>query len=104
MNAYFSYSATLSLVTTAAGTISLPTAVQPVRHSGRLIGEVLAAAVNFYNPSVIVIGGDVADAQEQLLASIRESSTNAPSPSPPATSASSAAPSRIAPASSAPPP
>ncbi|MDX6623727.1 MAG: hypothetical protein QOE75_1659, partial [Solirubrobacterales bacterium] len=43
-----------------------------VRHSGRLIGEVLAAAVNFYNPSVIVIGGDVADAQEQLLASIRE--------------------------------
>jgi predicted NBD/HSP70 family sugar kinase len=50
----------------------LPAAVQLVRHSGRLIGEVLAAAVNFYNPSVIVIGGDVADAQEQLLASIRE--------------------------------
>jgi predicted NBD/HSP70 family sugar kinase len=49
-----------------------PAAVQLVRHSGRLIGEVLAAAVNFYNPSVIVIGGDVADAQEQLLASIRE--------------------------------
>jgi predicted NBD/HSP70 family sugar kinase len=50
----------------------LPAAAQLVRHSGRLIGEVLAAAVNFYNPSVIVIGGDVADAQEQLLASIRE--------------------------------
>jgi predicted NBD/HSP70 family sugar kinase len=50
----------------------LPAAVQLVRHSGRLIGEVLAAAVNFYNPSVIVVGGDVADAQEQLLASIRE--------------------------------
>jgi predicted NBD/HSP70 family sugar kinase len=50
----------------------LPAAVQLVRHSGRLIGEVLAAAANFYNPSVIVIGGDVADAQEQLLASIRE--------------------------------
>jgi predicted NBD/HSP70 family sugar kinase len=50
----------------------LPAAVQLVRHSGRLIGEVLAAAVNFYNPSVIVIGGDVADAQEQLLASVRE--------------------------------
>ena len=40
--------------------------------SGRLIGEVLAAAVNFYNPSVIVIGGDVAQAHEQLLAGIRE--------------------------------
>jgi predicted NBD/HSP70 family sugar kinase len=50
----------------------LPAAVRLVRHSGRLIGEVLAAAVNFYNPSVIVVGGDVADAQEQLLASIRE--------------------------------
>jgi predicted NBD/HSP70 family sugar kinase len=50
----------------------LPAAVRLVRHSGRLIGEVLAAAVNFYNPSVIVIGGDVANAQEQLLASIRE--------------------------------
>jgi predicted NBD/HSP70 family sugar kinase len=50
----------------------LPAAVQLIRHSGRLIGEVLAAAVNFYNPSVIVIGGDVAGAQEQLLASVRE--------------------------------
>ncbi len=43
-----------------------------MRDSGRLIGEVLAAAVNFYNPSVIVIGGDVAHAHEQLLAGIRE--------------------------------
>jgi predicted NBD/HSP70 family sugar kinase len=49
-----------------------PEAVRLVRHSGRLIGEVLAATVNFYNPSVIVIGGDVADAQEQLLAGVRE--------------------------------
>ena len=49
-----------------------PAAVQIVRESGRLVGEVLAAAVNFYNPSIIVIGGDVADAQEQLLAGIRE--------------------------------
>jgi len=47
-------------------------AVQMVRHSGRLVGEVLAAAVNFHNPSVIVVGGDVALAQEQLLAGIRE--------------------------------
>ena len=47
-------------------------AVQLVRESGRLIGEVLAALVNLYNPSVIVIGGDVSQAHEQLLAGIRE--------------------------------
>ena len=49
-----------------------PAAVQLVRNSGRLIGEVLAASVNFYNPSVVVIGGDVAQAHEQLLAGVRE--------------------------------
>jgi len=43
-----------------------------VRDSGRLIGEVLAASVNLYNPSVIVVGGDIAFAREQLLAGIRE--------------------------------
>jgi predicted NBD/HSP70 family sugar kinase len=47
-------------------------AVRLVRESGRLIGEVLAALVNLYNPSVIVIGGDVAEAHEQLLAGVRE--------------------------------
>jgi predicted NBD/HSP70 family sugar kinase len=47
-------------------------AVGLVRDSGRLIGEVLAASVNFFNPSVIVIGGDVVQAQEQLLAGVRE--------------------------------
>jgi predicted NBD/HSP70 family sugar kinase len=47
-------------------------AVRLVRESGRLIGEVLAAAVNLYNPSVIVIGGDIAQVHEQLLAGIRE--------------------------------
>ena len=40
--------------------------------AGRLLGEVLAAAVNLFNPSVIVIGGDIAEAHEQLLAGIRE--------------------------------
>ena len=49
-----------------------PAAIQLVRESGRLIGEVLAASVNFVNPSVIVVGGDIAQAQEQLLAGIRE--------------------------------
>jgi predicted NBD/HSP70 family sugar kinase len=47
-------------------------AVRLVRESGRLIGEVLAASVNLVNPSVIVIGGDVSQAHEQLLAGIRE--------------------------------
>lgn len=43
-----------------------------VRDAGRMIGEVLAGAVNFLNPSVIVVGGDIAAADEQLFAGIRE--------------------------------
>lgn len=49
-----------------------PEAVQLVREGGKLLGEVLAGAVNFFNPAVIVIGGDLAEADEQLLAGIRE--------------------------------
>lgn len=49
-----------------------PSAVRLVRESGRLLGEVLAGIVNFFNPTVIVIGGDVAAADEPLLAGIRE--------------------------------
>jgi len=49
-----------------------PEAVAMVRDAGRLIGEVLAGAVNLLNPEVIVVGGDVADAHEPLLAGIRE--------------------------------
>ena len=49
-----------------------PQAVQLVRQAGRLLGEVLAAATNLLNPSVIVIGGDVAHAHEQLFAGVRE--------------------------------
>jgi predicted NBD/HSP70 family sugar kinase len=49
-----------------------PDAVRLVRRAGRRLGEVLAAAVNLFNPSVIVIGGDLAHAHEQLLAGIRE--------------------------------
>jgi predicted NBD/HSP70 family sugar kinase len=47
-------------------------ATREVREAGRLLGQVLAAAVNFFNPAVIVIGGDVANAHEQLLAGVRE--------------------------------
>ena len=47
-------------------------AVRAIRDAGRLVGEVLAAVVNLLNPAVIVIGGDVADAGEHLIAGIRE--------------------------------
>ncbi len=38
-----------------------PTAVRLVREAGRILGEVLASLMNFFNPRVIVIGGDVAE-------------------------------------------
>jgi predicted NBD/HSP70 family sugar kinase len=50
----------------------VPEAVRLVRQAGRELGEVLAGVVNLVNPSVIVIGGDVAQAHEQLLAGVRE--------------------------------
>jgi predicted NBD/HSP70 family sugar kinase len=49
-----------------------PDAVRLVREAGRLLGEVLAHAVNLLNPSVLVIGGDLAKAQQHLFAGIRE--------------------------------
>jgi predicted NBD/HSP70 family sugar kinase len=50
----------------------VPEAVRLVRQAGRELGAVLAGSVNLVNPSVIVIGGDVAEAHEQLLAGVRE--------------------------------
>jgi predicted NBD/HSP70 family sugar kinase len=47
-------------------------AMRMVRDAGRSLGEVLAGTVNFFNPAVIVIGGDIAEAQAQLLAGVRE--------------------------------
>lgn len=47
-------------------------AIQVVREAGRSIGQVVAAAVNLINPSVVVIGGLVAHAGEHLLAGMRE--------------------------------
>jgi glucokinase-like ROK family protein len=40
--------------------------------SGNLVGETLASIVNFFNPSLILIGGGVADSGDLFLASIRE--------------------------------
>jgi predicted NBD/HSP70 family sugar kinase len=43
-----------------------------MREAGRDIGKVLATCVSMLNPSVIVLGGRMADAGEHLLAGIRE--------------------------------
>ncbi|MEU7861926.1 ROK family transcriptional regulator [Nonomuraea sp. NPDC049141] len=47
-------------------------ALRLVREAGRLIGEVLASLVNFFNPEVIVIGGALSRVHEHLLAGIKE--------------------------------
>jgi predicted NBD/HSP70 family sugar kinase len=47
-------------------------ALHQVRQAGRDIGEVLAAAVSLFNPSIIVIGGSLALAGEHLIAGVRE--------------------------------
>ena len=47
-------------------------ATRLVREAGRSLGEVLAETVNFFNPAVIVLGGDIAEAQAPLLAGARE--------------------------------
>lgn len=41
--------------------------------AGKALGNVLAKLVNFFNPSLIVIGGGLSDLGERYLASIRES-------------------------------
>ena len=43
-----------------------------MREAGRDLGKVLATCVSMLNPSVIVIGGRMAEAGEHLLAGIRE--------------------------------
>lgn len=48
-----------------------PHAVQLVREAGRLVGEVLAVAVNLLNPGIIVIGGELAAADHHLIPGIR---------------------------------
>lgn len=40
--------------------------------AGALIGETLASLVSFFNPSLILVGGGVADAGDLLMAAIRE--------------------------------
>ncbi|HUS17733.1 MAG TPA: ROK family transcriptional regulator [Chloroflexia bacterium] len=47
-------------------------AIEIIQSSGQLIGGVLAGLVNFFNPSLILIGGGVAHIGNQLLASVRQ--------------------------------
>jgi len=50
-----------------------PAAFELLQRSAQLIGQTLAALVNFFNPSIIVIGGGVAGAGDAYLATIRQS-------------------------------
>ncbi len=47
-------------------------ATRLLRDAGRTVGEVLASAVSLLNPSVIVLGGTIAEAGDPLLAGVRE--------------------------------
>jgi glucokinase-like ROK family protein len=58
-------------VTTAAGAGDHH-AVQLLVAAGRRIGAMLATMVNFYNPSIILLGGKIAEAGDLFLAIIRE--------------------------------
>ena len=46
--------------------------IEIIRNSGRVIGEVIAGLVNFFNPGMIVIGGGVAKLGNLFLSSIRQ--------------------------------
>ena len=48
------------------------TAVALVRQAGRLLGRAIADAVSLLNPRVVVLGGQLAAAEEQLMAGVRE--------------------------------
>ena len=49
-----------------------PVAVAMLQSAGRRVGSMLSSVVNFFNPSLIVIGGGVANSPDQFLAAIRE--------------------------------
>ncbi len=49
-----------------------PVAFAMLQAAGLRVGSMLASVVNFFNPSLIVIGGGIANSPDVLLASIRE--------------------------------
>jgi glucokinase-like ROK family protein len=50
-----------------------PASIELITEAGRLVGQMLTGIVNFFNPSLVVIGGGVAGAGDLLLATIRQS-------------------------------
>ena len=50
-----------------------PLAVNLARRTGRLIGRTLSEVVSLLNPSVVVIGGELAAGSDYVMAGIRES-------------------------------
>lgn len=51
-------------------------AFEVIRESGQYVGDVLAGLANFFNPSMIVIGGGVINLGNLLLSSIRQTVLN----------------------------
>ena len=49
-----------------------PVGIELITEAGRLIGQMLTGIVNFFNPSLLVIGGGVAGAGDLLLATVRQ--------------------------------
>jgi len=63
----------LTAVDVARGAAHGDTAsLELIANAGRLVGQAVAAIVNFFNPSLVVIGGGVAEAGDMLLATIRQ--------------------------------
>jgi predicted NBD/HSP70 family sugar kinase len=49
-----------------------PVAVELLARSGQLVGETVATLVNFFNPSLVLLGGGVALAGDMILTAVRE--------------------------------
>lgn len=47
-------------------------AVELLSRSGQLVGETVATLVNFFNPSLVLLGGGVATAGDVILAAVRQ--------------------------------
>jgi predicted NBD/HSP70 family sugar kinase len=56
----------------AAANMGDPFSLELISRSGRLVGETLATLITAFNPSLVVVGGGVAQAGGVLLAAIRD--------------------------------
>jgi len=50
----------------------VPAAADAIREAGRVLGDVLSTVVSLLNPSVLVVAGDLALAEDHLFAGVRE--------------------------------